>query len=159
MWLFYFNFERKYDLLKTKSPCILLNKNINFNKNETELKMEYRTHSLETQTLCFSSYKNLRLKVKLWWVAAHKRKKEGIFCIVYFVRRSLFNVSILTQCILYWIYVQNIHTFTYQNILLYRLFCLFLKLPKAFSASLSLFVSAAENFGFAVPFYLICWWT
>ena len=39
MWLFYyFNFERNYDVLKSNSPCILLNKNINFNNNETELK-------------------------------------------------------------------------------------------------------------------------
>ena len=35
VWLFYyFNFERNYDVLKSKSPCILLNKNINFNKDE-----------------------------------------------------------------------------------------------------------------------------
>ena len=41
MWLFYhFNFERNYDILKSKSPFILLNKNINFDKKETELKME-----------------------------------------------------------------------------------------------------------------------
>ena len=32
VWLFhYFNFERNYDGLKSKNPCILLNKNINFN--------------------------------------------------------------------------------------------------------------------------------
>ena len=43
MWLFcYFNFERNYDVLK--SPCILLNKNINFDKNETETKMENPTN-------------------------------------------------------------------------------------------------------------------
>ena len=29
-----------YDVLKSKSPCFLLNKTINFNKNETESKME-----------------------------------------------------------------------------------------------------------------------
>ena len=40
MWLFYcFNFERIYDDLKSKSSCFLW-KNINFNKNETESKME-----------------------------------------------------------------------------------------------------------------------
>ena len=45
MRLFYYlNFEMKYDVLKSKSPCILLNKNINFNKNETESKMENPTH-------------------------------------------------------------------------------------------------------------------
>ena len=53
MWLFYyFNFERNYDVLKSKIPCILLNKNINFNnKNETELKMENSTHSFRETNL------------------------------------------------------------------------------------------------------------
>ena len=33
MWLFYyFNFERSYDVLNSKSPCILLKKNTNFLK-------------------------------------------------------------------------------------------------------------------------------
>ena len=46
MWLFYyFYFERTYDLLRSKSPCILLSQNINFNKNETESKMENPTHN------------------------------------------------------------------------------------------------------------------
>ena len=41
MWLFYyFNFERNYDVLKSKTAYIFLNKNINFNKKETESKME-----------------------------------------------------------------------------------------------------------------------
>ena len=38
MWLFnYFNFERNYNVLKSKSP-FLLNKSINFNKTELEIK-------------------------------------------------------------------------------------------------------------------------
>ena len=46
VWLFCcFNLERNYYVLKSKSPYILLNKNINFNKNETESKMENPTHS------------------------------------------------------------------------------------------------------------------
>ena len=52
MWLFYyFNFEMNYDVSKSKSPCILLNKNINFKKNETELKMENLTHSFRNTNL------------------------------------------------------------------------------------------------------------
>ena len=44
-WLFnYFNFERNYDLLKPKRPCILLN-NEKALKHETESKMENPTHS------------------------------------------------------------------------------------------------------------------
>ena len=44
-WLFYYSkFEKNHDVLTSKSPCILLNKNINFIKNETEAKMENPTH-------------------------------------------------------------------------------------------------------------------
>ena len=46
MWLFYyFNFERNYGLLKSKSPCFLFNKNINFHKNETKSKIGIPTHT------------------------------------------------------------------------------------------------------------------
>ena len=44
-WLFYyFYFERNYGVLKSKSPCFLLNKKIKFNKSEAESKMENSTH-------------------------------------------------------------------------------------------------------------------
>ena len=42
---YYFNFVRNYDVLKSKSTCILLNKNINFNRNEMESKKENPTSS------------------------------------------------------------------------------------------------------------------
>ena len=55
MWLFnYFNFERSYEVFvmtKYKSPCILLNKNVNFNKTETKAKMEYPAHSFRETNL------------------------------------------------------------------------------------------------------------
>ena len=53
VWLLYdFNFERNYDVLQLKSPCFLLNKKLNFNKNETESKIENPTHSFgETRLL------------------------------------------------------------------------------------------------------------
>ena len=44
-FFYHFKPERNYDVLKSKSPCILLSKNINFNKNETESKMENPMHS------------------------------------------------------------------------------------------------------------------
>ena len=37
----YFNFERNYDVLKSESSYILLNQNINFNKSETESKLQF----------------------------------------------------------------------------------------------------------------------
>ena len=52
LWLlYYFYFERNYDVLKSKSPCFLLNKNINFNKNKTELKLEESTQ-FQSDKLC-----------------------------------------------------------------------------------------------------------
>ena len=39
-WLYDFYFERNYDDLKSKSLCFLLNRNINFNKNDKKWKME-----------------------------------------------------------------------------------------------------------------------
>ena len=45
MWVFcYFNFEKNSDVLKSKFPCILLNKNMSFNKNEMESTMENPTN-------------------------------------------------------------------------------------------------------------------
>ena len=41
VWLFYyFNFERNYEVSKSKRSYIWLRKNINFNKNKTKPKME-----------------------------------------------------------------------------------------------------------------------
>ena len=40
-----FSFWKKLRLFKVKSPWFLFNKNINFNKNETEMKMENPTQS------------------------------------------------------------------------------------------------------------------
>ena len=134
MWLFYyFNFERNYEgILKSKTPCILLDKNINFNKNETESKIEKPTQSFrETNPL---KVKNRKLNVKLWWIGARKRKKEGIFCTTYFIFFNIF-ICILSQCIVCWIDFQNILTFTHQKTLLYTLSCLFLKSSKALSGS------------------------
>ena len=40
-----FNFERNYDVLKSKTPCFLLIKKLNCNKNEMEPKMENPIHA------------------------------------------------------------------------------------------------------------------
>ena len=81
-WLFcYFDFERNYDVLKSKSPCFLLNKNINLNKNG-KWKIPYT--AVERWTMCFSSYNNRELKVKLWWVGARERSKSVFFVLFFF---------------------------------------------------------------------------
>ena len=123
MWLFYyFNFKRNYDLLKSKSPCILLNKNINFNKNEAGLKMKNPTHSFKEMNLVLQLISESQLKVKLWWVGARKRKKRTSFVPFILSEENFFNICVLSRCIVYWIYFQNIHTFTHQKTILCTLF-------------------------------------
>ena len=67
MWLFcYFNFERNYDVLKSKNLYVFFNKEINFKENETESKMENKHTVLDRRTCASASpYQNRKLKVKL----------------------------------------------------------------------------------------------
>ena len=46
-----FVFARNHDVLKSKSPSFLLNKNINLNKNETGSKIENPTSSFREMSL------------------------------------------------------------------------------------------------------------
>ena len=56
-WLFnYFDFERNYDVLKSKSPFFLLKKNINFNKSKMESKMQNPTHDIRESKLGGSAH-------------------------------------------------------------------------------------------------------
>ena len=77
----YFNFERNYDILKSKSPFILLNKNINFNTNETESKMENPTHSIRETNRLLQLIQELQLKSKTVMSWSSRIKKEGIYCL------------------------------------------------------------------------------
>ena len=132
MWLFYyFNFERNCEVLKSKSPCILLIRNTNFNKKKRNQKWKIPHTVLERRTLCFSSNKNRKLKVKLWWVGARERKKKTFFVPLILSEGYFFNVFISSQCIVYWINFQNIHTFKYKKILLYTLLLLVFKVVKS----------------------------
>ena len=87
--------------------------------------------------MCFSSYRNRKLKVKLWRVASLQKKKEGIFCTVYFVWREFCQD-------LCFILMYNIE-YTFRIYILLHIkkhyfihfCCLLLKSSKAFSVSLT----------------------
>ena len=82
--LFYYcNFEKNYDVLKSKGRCNSLNKKMNFNKNETESKMEV----LERRTLRFSAYK----------IANSKTVMSLSFAKEILSERNSFNICVLSQ--------------------------------------------------------------
>ena len=127
--------KENYDVLKSKSQCILLKKVKTLIKTKWSRKWKI-TQYLERWILCFSSYKNNKLNVNLWWVGAWERKKEGLFLPFILSQGNFFNIVVLSQCIVYWIYFQNIHTFTYQKALLHTLLLLVFKIVKASRVSL-----------------------
>ena len=47
----YVNFQRNYGVLKPNSQCILLSKDINFNRNGVESKMNNSTHDFREMNL------------------------------------------------------------------------------------------------------------
>ena len=125
------NLERNYNVLKSKNPCFLSNQNINFNKDETESKMENPTYAFRETNLCASTHS--KLKVKFCWVGARERKKSAFF-VTFILLTEMFLILVyyLNIAIVYWTNLQNIYTFTYRKTVLYTLFCLFLKLLRAF---------------------------
>ena len=70
-----------------KTPSILLNKNIKFNKNETELRMENPTYNFRETNLVLQLMQELQIKSKTVISWSWKKKKRAFFCTVYFVRR------------------------------------------------------------------------
>ena len=87
-FFYYFNFERNYDILKSNSPWILLKKKINFNENETELKMENSTNLFRETNLARQLIWESQIRSKTVMSCSSRRKKEGSFCASYFVQRE-----------------------------------------------------------------------
>ena len=98
-WLFYyFNFERNYDVLKSKRPCFLLNKSINFNKNETELKMKNPTHYFRETNIVFQLIKELQIKSKTR-MSCSSQKKSAVLVAFALSEGNAFNICDLSLCI------------------------------------------------------------
>ena len=94
------------------------------------MKMENPTHIFREANLVLQLIKELQIKSKTLMSWSSWKKNKGIFC----TEVNFFKIYALSQCIVYWMQFQNIHTFTYQkNITSYT----FVKLSKAFSVSLT----------------------
>ena len=101
-----------------------------------ESNMENSTNSFRETNLVLQLIQESQVKSKTVMSWSLQKKKDCIFCTVYFVQRRFFNIGVLSQCIVYWVHFQNIVTFTFTKTWFHTLFCLFLKSPKAFGVSL-----------------------
>ena len=109
-WLFnYFNVERNYCVLKSRNLWFSLNKNIKFDKNEKDSKMENPTHGFRDTNPILQLIWESQIKSKTVVSWSSQTKKEGIFCTVYFVRRKFFLTFVFYRNV-YWIkYTFRIH--------------------------------------------------
>ena len=99
-YLYYFNFERRYDVLKSKSPGILLNKNIILNKNETELTMKNPTHAFIETSLALQLIQELEIKNKTVMSWRFAKEKRAHLCVTAILSEGyFFNIYVLSQCI------------------------------------------------------------
>ena len=97
VWYFYyFDLERKHDVLKSKIPRFLLNKNMNFSKSETESIMENDTHTFRETNL---ELQHISKTVVSW---SSRKKAEYVFCTILFSPKESFcNICVLSQCVVY----------------------------------------------------------
>ena len=91
---------------------------------------------IERRTLCFSSYKNLKLKVTLWWVGVCERKKREFFVPFILSEQGFFIICVFSHIFSVFSieYTFRIYIKKYCFILFC---CLFLESLKAFSVSLT----------------------
>ena len=102
---------------------------------------EFLQHMLQDFKVCLTilRHKGLRMQWRLIFANVLRLSRIRLW-IVYFIyfKTFFFNICVLSQCIVYWIHFENIHTFTYKKTLLHTLFCLVLNSSKVFSGSLRL---------------------
>ena len=116
------------------------------------------------------SYKNCKLKVKLWWVGTCERWKSTHFVIFILFIGIFFKICVLFQCIIYWIKFQNKYTFTYQKTFLHTILLLVFKtveslqcIPKATSVLITFFFASkrVKRWGdIEIPYqlYIFLYW-
>ena len=76
--------------------AFFLNENINFNKNGTESKKENPARSFRETNLVLQLIQESQIKNKTVMSRSLPKKKEGIFCTIYFIRTNFFNICFIS---------------------------------------------------------------
>ena len=135
---YYFNWH--FDILKSKSWCIFLNKNLNLHKIEMERNRKWKMpHTVfERRTSCFSSYKNRKLKVNLWQVGVRERKKR-VFFVPFILSEDNFFKDLCFMSVYSVMNTLSEYTYISKKHYFIHFCCLFLKSSKAFIVPFSSF--------------------
>ena len=83
-------------IMKSKGPSILLNKNINFNKNGTELKMENPPHTLREKNLGLKLISESWIKSKTDELELGKEKRVHFFVMFILSEESFSNICFMS---------------------------------------------------------------
>ena len=79
----------------------------------------------------FSSYQNCELKSKSVMSWSSRKKKECFFVTYILYKENLFNICILSHCIVYWTKFQNTYNVAYQKTLLHKLLLLVFEIAES----------------------------
>ena len=120
--------------MKSKSPSILLSKNINFNKKEADQKLKI-PHSFIETNLVPQPIEESQIKSKTV-MSYSSRKKKKTFVPFILSEGNFLKIFNLSQFTVYGIHFQNINTFTYQKILLHTLLLLVSKIDESLQCTL-----------------------
>ena len=139
MWRFYYSgFEKELWLFKVKESMHFVEQNIDFNKNETESKLENLTPSFRETNLVLQLIQESKIKSKTV-VSWSLQKEKGHFLNRLFCPKEKFSTFMFylnVKCIeytfrIYILFHIKKHYFIHSS-------CLFLKSSKSFSVSLSI---------------------
>ena len=72
-----------------------------------------------------------------------KEKREHFLYQIFCQKEILFSICVLSPCVVYWLHLQNIHSFAYQKTLIHTSFCL--KSLKGFSVFLRVVLVGTKN--------------
>ena len=95
---------------------------------------------LDRYTLCFSSYKNCDLKMKLFWVGARKRKKSVFVTFILYKGNFFLHLCFIST---YRVFSEYIYFYMSKDVISNT--CVFLKSLKAFSVSLSKLINVLSR--------------
>ena len=87
--------------------------------------------------MCFSSYKNCKLKLKLSWVRARERETSELFAKFILSEGKIFSICFFFSVYSAWLFFLNIYNSTYQKVFLHTLLLLVFKIAGRFQCILN----------------------